>query len=151
MDASGVRSSCETVATNSVRIVSSRRSFVTSLNAYTVPSVNATPVMESQSSRPSMSSGTVSARAISACSPGREATGTSGPTFCQPESATSAECPHMSPEARPVIASAAVFHRRMTPSESIRKTPSPTCESTRAAWIRCWVESRFRATMGATA
>jgi hypothetical protein len=42
-------------------------------------------------------------------------------------------------------------YRRITPSESIKKTPSPTCESTRSAWVRCCFASRLRAIAGASA
>ena len=53
------RSSCETVATKSERICSSRRSSLTSRNAYTVPRRIRTPETDSHSSRPSISIGTV--------------------------------------------------------------------------------------------
>ena len=80
--------------------------------------------MESQSSRPSSSTGTVSGRR--AWAPGAEPTGIRSAIEAQPGIASATGRWITSAAARPVTASAAGFQRRRIPSRSTRKTPSPT-------------------------
>ncbi len=147
MPAIGVRSSCETVAMNSVFASSSPRSLVRSRNAYTMPSALRTATNESQSSAPPTSSGSVTG---ATGAPPSE-TGIWAAIVSQPCRTSVTGWSRAASVERPVSRTAAPFQSLTRPSASTRKIPSPTASSTFAARSRSAATASARTRAAASA